>query len=730
MSGSAGGDRVKRQYVEPTVNDYISKVLKNFSAFKGDRISGSYNSSNKKDFGDIDLIIHLDSDNKKDIKKELIKYLLTLPNNVIVPFKSEKYNGKKYLSTGEIITILYPIKGHSDQYVQIDNIISISSEESEFKKEFLDYPAEVQGLLLGLVKITLLEEPVQTVLDRLGIKNISKLEQNQEYEFNLSSSGLTLRTVTLDNFKEIDRTDVWKSSNWNDVKELFINYDIDNGFEVLLKDIVSKIKNPRSKNRIRGMFNSMVSIKSGEIGTPKGDNKQKSLDTVNTTLKEFDLGKYVATALLEQDKHKIAIFPGAFKPPHKGHFDVLKQILPKVDRVIIILSPKTREGITADDSSKIWELYKTLLIEDTGRVEIKIAEISPIKDTYDVVQENLDTDFLVVYGKDDADRYKNMSKFHNVEIFDGGSAFEGINATGLRAAIAGNSPAEIQKYLPEGVDIKDFMNILKKDEYIKEIQHQNTDDTYQQYVQSQETSIEVAAEEFNFPIPDLQYAFISGNMVVLTDDIWGNLENSNSYKVKTIEEAISLAKQRDKNWKQTYKAIKNGDPVNAPLVLNYEKDHYYLVEGDSCLAFYKALNKIPKVLLGVINPDQPKPFGLKESKENKREKKEIIYKAIQFFCKINGINKNEIKIKFVNKPLKDTFGQFNPETEEIVVCIGNRYAADYTRTIFHELFHLLQKREGKNMDGTTGSSIENEANAGAGILMRKFKELHPEIFLM
>ena len=40
----------------------------------------------------------------------------------------------------------------------------------------------------------------------------------------------------------------------------------------------------------------------------------------------MNLGEYLANILLEQDSKTIAIFPGAFKPPHKGHFEVVKAL--------------------------------------------------------------------------------------------------------------------------------------------------------------------------------------------------------------------------------------------------------------------------------------------------------------------------------------------------------------------------------------------------------------------
>jgi cytidyltransferase-like protein len=466
MSGSAGGNRIPREVVEKTVQDYIDKVLSKFPGFKKAKVTGSYNAGTKQDFGDIDLIVQLDGTDKKIIKQDLAKYFATLPDSVIVPFKSDKYKGKKSLSSGELVTILYPIVGIPDQFVQIDNIVSISEEESTFKNTFLDYSAEVQGLLLGLAKVICLEEDPKSIFKRLGITNVPELEPNQEYEFNLSGVGLTLRIVTLDNFKEIDRTDVWKSSDWSTVKKLFANYNIDTDFKILLKELASTLKNPRSKNRIKGIFKSMVSIKSGEVGTPKGDNKQIALNSVDSMLENM-LFKGLVRELIsdfiveEITKESIALYPGKFKPPHKGHFDVAKQLLKKVNRVEIIISSKPVDGITAEQSKKVWELYNTLL---GGDLDIKIIQGSPVTYVLDTIEANQNNYYVAVYGKGEEDRYRNVGKdprYMNAETFDGGTTTSdggNINATDFRNAL--KSGQDITKFIPSGLDKQDVFNAL------------------------------------------------------------------------------------------------------------------------------------------------------------------------------------------------------------------------------------------------------------------------------
>ena len=428
MSGSAGGNRISRAAVEKTVQDYIDKVLSKFPGFKDAKATGSYNTGTKQDFGDIDLIVHLDSNDKKLAKQDLAKYFASLPDSVIVPFKSDKYKGKKSLSSGELVTVLYPISGVPDEFVQIDNIVSISEEESTFKNTFLDYPAEIQGLLLGLAKVICLEEDPKKIFARLGITNVPELEANQEYEFNLSSAGLTLRIVTLDNFKELDRTEVWKSSNWSVVKKLFDNYNIDGDFKTLLQDLKSKLKNERSKNRIKGIFKSMVSIKSGEVNTPKGDNKQAALDAVSSLLENKlfkGLVKELILPLIEADSKKtVAIYGGGFKPPHKGHFEVVEKALeqfPQIDEFIIYVGSGTRDGITQAESLLTWDIYKKYL---PLKVKVEPAK-SPIRAIYEYIENHQDEDIIWVIGardgKDDdfvdlASKTKGIGKYENVEL--------------------------------------------------------------------------------------------------------------------------------------------------------------------------------------------------------------------------------------------------------------------------------------------------------------------------
>jgi len=71
---------------------------------------------------------------------------------------------------------------------------------------------------------------------------------------------------------------------------------------------------------------------------------------------------------------------------------------------------------------------------------------------------------------------------------------------------------------------------------------------------------------------------------------------------------------------------------------------------------------------------------------------------------------------------KKSFGQYNPNDRSLEVYTGNRNLADTLRTLVHELVHHKQNEDGllRINSGKTGSKIENQANAFAGIIMREY----------
>ena len=100
MSGVAGGNRILKQDVQATFNKYVQEVLSKVPGFKKASLSGSVKAGSKADFGDLDIIAWFEGDDKREVKQRIIETILALPQDVIVPFKSEKYAGKRYNNAG------------------------------------------------------------------------------------------------------------------------------------------------------------------------------------------------------------------------------------------------------------------------------------------------------------------------------------------------------------------------------------------------------------------------------------------------------------------------------------------------------------------------------------------------------------------------------------------------------------------------------------------------------
>lgn len=468
MSGAAGGTRIPRAAVEQTVKDYVNKILSKIPGFKSAKISGSYNQPVKQDFGDIDLVVSIEGDKpKKEVKKMIVDYFEGLSDKELPYLNTEKHKGKKAINHGEIITNLYPISGMPGEFVQIDNIIAVSESEGDFKKVVLDYPAEIQGLILGLVKTPLLEEDPEQVFKRMGIKDIPSLGPNQEYEFHLDTSGLSLKIVTLDeNYRQLDSNIVWESSNWNDVKKLLKDFNLDGTFDQFIEKI-KKFKNPRSKNRVKGFFKTSIKVGPAEQGTPKGQGKQQALDTVAALEEKYgSFATSLIKPLLLEQEGTIAIFPGKFKPPHKDHLARIQAAAKMADQVRVIIGPnpvaKTGEAaISAQEALAIFDLYKKKnLVPDNVTFEISDTP-SPVLRAYKEFENNPEQKYIAIFGKDDAERFKGITKLPNVTINNFPEANIGdASATDLRKAIAAQDLVAMKDFLPFGVSPAEYLDAL------------------------------------------------------------------------------------------------------------------------------------------------------------------------------------------------------------------------------------------------------------------------------
>lgn len=118
----------------------------------------------------------------------------------------------------------------------------------------------------------------------------------------------------------------------------------------------------------------------------------------------------------------------------------------------------------------------------------------------------------------------------------------------------------------------------------------------------------------------------------------------------------------------------------------------------------------------------------------KDEKEGIISDFIGYACNYLGISPNEANVELSYDPKEaagmQSFGKQTPSTGVIRVVVINRNLADVLRTLAHELVHRKQQLEDRLYIGAgeDGTDIENEANAEAAVIMRKYGKANPIIF--
>jgi len=181
---------------------------------------------------------------------------------------------------------------------------------------------------------------------------------------------------------------------------------------------------------------------------------------VNSLVKEITKG------LLEEEKRTVAVYGGGFKPPTAGHFEVVETALkknPNIDKFIILIGGKERDGVTPEESIIIWDIYKQYL---PINVEIEKSSKPPIQAVYNYAKEHPDEDVIFVIGaregnegdfSDIAKRTTSVDKYPNLRV-------ETVVTQGGASGTAARNAAKIS-----AEKLKPLLPKQLKDEEVEEI---------------------------------------------------------------------------------------------------------------------------------------------------------------------------------------------------------------------------------------------------------------------
>jgi len=211
----------------------------------------------------------------------------------------------------------------------------------------------------------------------------------------------------------------------------------------------------------------------------------------------------------------LAVVPGAFKPPHRGHVAMVAEYAGEADEVIVLVSPIDREGITADQSIALWNLYLEELPYDNIKV-MRSSVNSPVTAAYQFVENPDDNPDWAQPGDEvimgvstkggDEERFcKSVQKYarEGVSIrpdcaidpaagsFVDQETGEPLSATNMRRAVANRNNALKAFIPPEAHDrMDDIEDILAMKEDKKPITLENLFNMVEEVMEEDEENIE------------------------------------------------------------------------------------------------------------------------------------------------------------------------------------------------------------------------------------------------
>lgn len=401
----------------------------------------------------------------------------------------------------------------------------------------------------------------------------------------------------------------------------------------------------------------------------------------------------------------VILYPGAFKPPHRGHFELVKALLKgsaqarvysldnqqdaadkllqgkgeKVDpitKVMIYIGSSVRNGIDKDDSKAIWDIYKKYL---PGNVEVIVADANPMLVARSHAKNRPTEKFYAVTGfrsSEDFQDLKRISAFKDLDNVEGlivsGGENSNVRATSFRDAILNGSLDDVLDFFPKELTRQEILKIVEmlKQGIIAEMMAEKIEDVYSNWFDKETIT------ESSSGIP-LQ------NTGIVSSEDRANLAD----QLEAIKSILDDRFEAEMNGDRIVIKTKGESPYNtSDMPANYDYAEH----------FAGLLEYMIKEGMTV----QPLP---------------------------------EVKIRRDLDEAENFFGKtayYSPGDKEIVLYAAGRHPKDVTRSFSHEMIHHMQNLEGRlGNRGTTDTNadtelaaLEEEAYLKGNMIFRKWED--------
>jgi phosphopantetheine adenylyltransferase len=414
------------------------------------------------------------------------------------------------------------------------------------------------------------------------------------------------------------------------------------------------------------------------------------------------LVKSLIQPILEQEGQKIALVPGGFKPPTMGHFYLVDEVAknPNIDKVLVLIGHKNRDGVSKEESKAVWDIYKKYL---PSNVEIQIADnSSPIADVTSIIKNNPQNTYYPVVGirgemdLGDLKRFDSLKgKYDNFQtiVIKSEESDNRVSGTNTRAALIGGDKPRFQAYLPSELsdeEKEEIWTILQKTP-IEEI-----------VTQSELDDVERIADEW-FEDYGIDVQFTRHFIERVNDE-----RNGKPISAEELEDLFTQTAEKygEKlaNLPDDYQAVlfKLRNDLNLPFALNYDDNN-------------DEMDLVAKTVMRKKNFQTSNPkLALEEMyAEPSKFSYPPMIKSLTEYMLDKGMNIHPLpKVKFVNDDTENAqnfFGKtayYDPNERVIVLYTMNRHPKDVMRSYAHEMIHHMQNCDGRLRGITTQNTNE------------------------
>ena len=447
----------------------------------------------------------------------------------------------------------------------------------------------------------------------------------------------------------------------------------------------------------------------------------------------------------------IALYPGAFKPPHRGHFEVVKRLLKgnhgghvysidnyqdigtkalsgkegkvdKINKVIVFPGGGERNGITKGEAIAIWQMYAKYL----PGLEVMDGQKNPMFAAKDYAKANTEDKFYAITGvRDESDfsDLKRITTFKNTPHVEGlmitSNEGDSVRASDLRKAALKGSLDDIIDFFPKELNREELFKIMRmlKDNIIAEAMNQKMEDLFENMFSTNE---ENRYNDDGYDEGDIKlmgdYILPIDKMVVLQAE------------EDTYNRGLLVTNNKDKSYDVAYWA----DDKTKPYPIGIEIDGKEVAKDAKIIKFL-----FHPEMKETADPQDGKaaPYGSGYKKVEELELKDYITSLVEYMLdkKMNITPLPEIKIRHDEDNSKNFFGRtayYDPNVKEIVLFVDGRHNKDIVRSFSHEMVHHIQNLEGRlqNIQTTNTNEdsnlleIEAEAYMQGNITFRNWED--------